>query len=576
MAFDASQWQYTVRLEGIAPSNTNVGQLLFINQSNLLGILDQQGDAVDFFAELDGAGERVRFSTDPNGANEIAGYILHIDKVAKTIIIVLRKPVYDIGLLDVYMHFKNAAANAYAVDATYGQYATHADHIGFCHFDDPVTGLDDVISATGSTPGNTIGTVNSVSGLISKAFRTNGASASIGVKGPCVFNPQSPFTVSCVVKFLAISATEDPYVWCFNTGNDSERLALGVDVSAGNKWKIFSSGETPGTGTSTVTTDVWYKLDVLYDGTEIHLYVNGELEYSVTPTGSGWQSQTVPSTFVAGGKYISDSDIVSQEVQGDYDLFHTQQSAKSPSLMKSEDDCWMSPATFWTTHEVLNRNAVANDRSGAFIVEAVSTSQLSGNKSAHSDINIDAVSSASIGGRKQALGLATAQAVAQSQIVANKRTSGNWLVQGVTQGEFSGNKQAFGTFEVTTIGQVRFERQNLNQRSGAFIVTGVSNASVFGAKSSRGTFPVESVSIANVLGIKSASGDIQVSAIANVSIEGQKITTGAFSIDAVANVFFKGVSSSTEPRVKRFYIQGVLATTTIQGVLPSTTIQGKI
>ena len=78
---------------------------------------------------------------------------------------------------------------------------------------------------------------------------------------------------------------------CFDRSGPSELIGIGQDNSTPPKFKIASEGETPGTG-SALTVGKVYHFSLTWDGTQFHGYLNGNLDYSVTPIGSGWQSCT--------------------------------------------------------------------------------------------------------------------------------------------------------------------------------------------------------------------------------------------------------------------------------------------
>jgi len=90
------------------------------------------------------------------------------------------------------------------------------------------------------------------------------------------------------------------HTWCMRpTGGELKTYHVGLyniddeGVFIGDRegdWKIFSSGETPGEGSSDLNRNQWYSVVLEHDGSDLYLYVDGTLNYSVTPVGSGWQT----------------------------------------------------------------------------------------------------------------------------------------------------------------------------------------------------------------------------------------------------------------------------------------------
>ncbi|HVV25625.1 MAG TPA: LamG domain-containing protein, partial [Candidatus Saccharimonadales bacterium] len=66
---------------------------------------------------------------------------------------------------------------------------------------------------------------------------------------------------------------------------------VGVGFSGG-RFKISSGGETGASG-GLYSTNTWYHLVMVWTGSQLQLYVNGALNYSVTPTGNNWRSSTM-------------------------------------------------------------------------------------------------------------------------------------------------------------------------------------------------------------------------------------------------------------------------------------------
>lgn len=98
----------------------------------------------------------------------------------------------------------------------------------------------------------------------------------------------SPWTLSGLASSnVATGAGSFLTIFGFFLSSD-QRVGIGF---SDNSFKINSGGETPGTGSGYVIGEL-NRLTMVYDGTDLFLYVNGIFDYSVTPTGSNWQAAT--------------------------------------------------------------------------------------------------------------------------------------------------------------------------------------------------------------------------------------------------------------------------------------------
>ena len=68
-----------------------------------------------------------------------------------------------------------------------------------------------------------------------------------------------------------------------------EFVGIGL-VSENPNFKIFSNGKTPSTSNTNPEVGVWYHIVLVWDESEFILYVNGQLDYSVTPSSTTFMS----------------------------------------------------------------------------------------------------------------------------------------------------------------------------------------------------------------------------------------------------------------------------------------------
>jgi hypothetical protein len=94
-------------------------------------------------------------------------------------------------------------------------------------------------------------------------------------------------------------------------GDLAGHVGLGITSATGDL-KIVSGGETPNDG-SDFNNDTWYQAVFMHDGTDLIAYLNGVFDYSVTPTGSNWQSATefhIGSRLGLDAQWLGDIDHV--------------------------------------------------------------------------------------------------------------------------------------------------------------------------------------------------------------------------------------------------------------------------
>lgn len=64
---------------------------------------------------------------------------------------------------------------------------------------------------------------------------------------------------------------------------------LTLEIDASGNWRIGSNGKTSGAGSAAVANQ-WSHLAVVYDGVDLHLFLNGRLDYTVTPSSTAFLS----------------------------------------------------------------------------------------------------------------------------------------------------------------------------------------------------------------------------------------------------------------------------------------------
>ena len=89
------------------------------------------------------------------------------------------------------------------------------------------------------------------------------------------------WTASAVVSFDEVL----PQKCYFYLGGGSEYVQVGYNTT-GNVLKVWSNGKTPGNGTISVPINTPTQIDLEWNGSAFKLYVNGVLDYTVTPSSS--------------------------------------------------------------------------------------------------------------------------------------------------------------------------------------------------------------------------------------------------------------------------------------------------
>ena len=109
-----------------------------------------------------------------------------------------------------------------------------------------------------------------------------------------VLSLASPWTLATTGTLGALPNADDisrmvGIVDTAGAADDSHNITIGALESGGSAYaKIATQGETPGNG-SALTLNAEFGVALVWDGTDFLLYLDGALDYSKTPTGSGWQ-----------------------------------------------------------------------------------------------------------------------------------------------------------------------------------------------------------------------------------------------------------------------------------------------
>lgn len=347
MAFDGPLWGRRVQATGQTPVATATGFVVPFTLDNFQGTRNEIVNGGSNSA-LNGGGD-IRVSTDDAGANQLPldvdRFVVSSNTTLQDIAFWVRFPTYEAASRSVWIFYNRAGQTQPPVTDQFGRNSVWQDFIGSCHFSDPVTGSNDVTSATGSSPDSTSGTVTLIKDKIGGAYSSD-QNAYISVLNPCTLNPSQDFTCSQLIRFNSLSGTDSIAFGWISSGIDG--IYVGSDISSNGDWKIFSGGETPNDAGFAPSVGVWYKVDLTYDSANnlFALYINGTEAYSVNPTGSDWQ--TGVSTFAVHSRPLTTPDRLADASTSE---FSTRQFLAPSSLLSLEGISQNDPSTFWTMGE---------------------------------------------------------------------------------------------------------------------------------------------------------------------------------------------------------------------------------
>lgn len=110
-------------------------------------------------------------------------------------------------------------------------------------------------------------------------------------------DPSNPWTINVRVKIDTL--TDYPNYIGFCDENGTEYAFIGNDNSAPRRLKVVSAGKTPGNG-SEILGDTVYDVVLVWNGIKFLAYLNGVLDYEVTPSSAiVWSTQDL---FILGAK----------------------------------------------------------------------------------------------------------------------------------------------------------------------------------------------------------------------------------------------------------------------------------
>lgn len=356
MAFDATQWQITVKLNGLAPSAVNNGQTLVITQDNLVGLTDQAGTPVNFFDIVQPDGSDIRLSEDAAGSDEIPIQKVDIDTGIDNVTIWTRKPIYELSDRLVHLHIGKPDAVEYDVTDIFGRNAVWQGLNAVFHLNE-LSG--DFINSTGD--GNDA-TVSPTTGV---------ARGATGILGPCVDldERQSPI-IPQGSYWNASFNTHTISAWC-EIGGETSGPNIILEEGGSTNGAYLAYRTTPDTfhygvrsndghyELSSTTTfppnSGFIKVVGTFDNGVARLFVNGVLEDTLT----------VPYTSVAAhGDNAGIGDTNGTDSQGaSYPwlgkIGHAKRSplTTSESFESTEYANQNEPATFWDVVSVTNRAA---------------------------------------------------------------------------------------------------------------------------------------------------------------------------------------------------------------------------
>ena len=166
-----------------------------------------------------------------------------------------------------------------------------------------------------------------------------------GIDSEVDFDPYSTWTISIWLNarsassYQVAAALEDP---------DSQEY-IGVGLWNDGSIKCYSAGHTPGEG-SIVSTNEWHHVALSWDGSECHVWLNGNLDYSVTPDSLDWLRN--PTDFTLGTRrYASSGEVdgyLDQAILFDAALSSEQINALAgvqDSLLPGSPDATTDPGT---------------------------------------------------------------------------------------------------------------------------------------------------------------------------------------------------------------------------------------
>ncbi len=172
---------------------------------------------------------------------------------------------------------------------------------------DEITGsdsfIDNSLQGAGGSCGSTCPTMG-VSGVLNKAASFNGTTDAVVITDRAELNVTSQITLMSWVRWSINPTTGSQWTSIINKGVDSQyRLQHNSSNTAFEMAIRTSSGARWAHSTTVPQVGVWYHVVGTYDGSEIRLYVNGQLEGTASHVGN---INTTTGNLFVGSRSSSD------------------------------------------------------------------------------------------------------------------------------------------------------------------------------------------------------------------------------------------------------------------------------
>ena len=189
----------------------------------------------------------------------------------------------------IHIYYGNASASYQPTNAaTWNSNYTGVWHLG--DGDSTATGFyKDSKSTNNGTLTDADGDSTQATGKIGSAFDFNGDADTIEFGTGPKPTLSSPWSMSAWASFDT-TGNFPGFASFYDPANSTPHVGAGLASSAADV-KILTGGETPGDG-SVLTSGLLYHLVLIYNSSQLCIYVNGSQDYCVTPSGSNWQSGT--------------------------------------------------------------------------------------------------------------------------------------------------------------------------------------------------------------------------------------------------------------------------------------------
>jgi hypothetical protein len=201
------------------------------------------------------------------------------------------------------------------------------------------------------------------SGVFSNALSFDGSQNRVSVSNTTVLTPQNAFTIMTWIKPSAISKVFPVAKWGTNGVSGSYRLGL---TSTNVQFQVYLNGSLATlAGTKALSLTNWHHIAGIYTGTNLRLYIDGELDSSLSHTGT---VDLVSTPLIMGGvngsldevrlfNFALSSDImwfvyrVDRDVDGMPDVWEINHGLNplsgNDNWEDSDNDGWMNLEEYW-------------------------------------------------------------------------------------------------------------------------------------------------------------------------------------------------------------------------------------